>query len=299
MENDSKIAEAKSVLVGHFLDKKNRPIRTPYYQHQLQVLYEDRFFDWVVTAALDGLVDDGYLAVFNKKNTPELEMMGNRIGRMKFYANADTVRTDRGRRLMKKHVVSTAKLVSRYNRDDVNRMLGAQLESLVKSQLQISQFEIIGVHTNEYLGRKWTSTNHNLDFIARKKGKDFAVGVEVKNTLGVMDPKEIDVKIYICRYLGIVPVFAVRWNKPYVNCVYKQGGFSWFFKTQMFPIGQEKLVGQLFARLSAGPQLKFPIAARNSLPERTVRVFDNWVLRVEDSPPEIDVAVRCGRAPAA
>ena len=74
-------------------------------------------------------------------------------------------------------------------------MLGAQLESLVRSQLQISQFEIVGVHTNEYLGRRWTDTNHNLDIIARKKGKDFAIGVEVKNTLGGMDPEEIDVKI--------------------------------------------------------------------------------------------------------
>ena len=279
---------------GHFLDKKNRPIRTPYYQHQLQVLYEDRFFDWVVTAALAELVKDGYLVMFNKQNTPELERMGNKIGRMKFYANADTVRTGRGRQLMKKHVVGTAKLVSRYSDTGVTRMLGAQLESLVENQLRISQFEIMGIHTNEYLGRRWTNTDHNLDFIAKKKGTDFAIGVEVKNTLGVMEPEEIDIKIDICRHLGIVPVFAVRWNKPYVNCVYKQGGFSWFFKTQMFPIGQEKFVDQLYTRLSAG-SLKFPIRVRNSLPKKTVRVFENWVRRVKDKPPEVDATIRCGR----
>ena len=67
-----------------------------------------------------------------------------------------------------------------------------------------------------------------------------------------MEPKEIDVKIDICRHLGIVPVFAVRWNKPYVNCVYKQGGFRWFFKMQMFPIGQEKLVNQLVCQAVRG-----------------------------------------------
>ena len=298
MGNDPKVAEAKRVLTEHFLDRKNRPIRTPYYQHQLQVLYEDEFFDWVVTTALNGLVRDGYLEVFDRQNTLELERMGNKIGRMKFYANADAVRTDPERQLMKTHVVGTARLVSRYSDADTTRMLGAHLESLVKSQLQISQFEIMGIHTNEYLGRRWTNTNHNLDFIAKKKGKDFAIGVEVKNTLGGMEPEEIDVKIDICRYLGIVPVFAVRWNRQYVNCVYKQGGFSWFFKTQMFPLGQERLVNRLFIRLSAGPQLKFPVSVRTSLPEKTVRMFDGWVRRVEDNPPEIDAAVRCGRAPA-
>ncbi len=296
MGNDPKVTEAKLVLMKHFLDRKNRPIRTPYYQHQLQVLYEDKFFDWVVTAALNGLVSDGYLEVFDGKNTLGLEQMGNKIGRMKFYANTDAIRTDRERQLMKKHVVSTAKLVSRYSDADITRMLGAQLESLVKSQLQISQFEIMGVHTSEYLGRKWTNTNHNLDFIAKKKGKDFTIGVEVKNTLGGMDSEEIDTKIDICRYLGIVPVFAVRWNGQYVNCVYKQGGFSWFFKTQIFPLGQERFVDQLFTRLSAGPRLKFPVTVRNSLPEKAVRVFDGWVRRVEDNPPEIDAAARCGRA---
>lgn len=174
------------------------------------MLYEDKFFDWVVTTALNRLVRDRYPEVFDRKNMLELEQIDNKIGRMKFYANANAVRTDRGRQLMKKHVVSTAKLVGRYSDASITRMLGAQLESLVKSQLQISQFEIIGVHTNKYLGRRWTNTNHNLDFIAKKKGKDFTIVVEVKNTLGGMDPEEIDVKIDICRYLGIVPVFAVR-----------------------------------------------------------------------------------------
>ncbi|MBI1658651.1 MAG: hypothetical protein IS632_07765 [Thaumarchaeota archaeon] len=135
MGTDPKVAEAKRVLMKHFLDRKNRPIRTPYYQHQLQVLYENKFFDWVITTALDGLVRDGYLEVFDRQNTPELKLMGNKIGRMKFYANADAVRTERGRQLMKKHVVGTAKLVSRYSDTNITRMLGAQLESLVKSQL--------------------------------------------------------------------------------------------------------------------------------------------------------------------
>ena len=277
MKNDPKVAAAKDILVRHFVDEKNRPIRTPYYQHQLQVLYEDKFFQWIVKYALNSLVEDGYLVVFDKQNTPELGQY-DKISGIKFYANTAAVKTDSGYEKMKKHVINTAKLIRKYSSVDVARMLGDQLESLVKNQLQILQFEIMGVHTNKYNGKEWTKTNHNLDIIARKKGKEFTIGVEVKNTLGIMDSEEIDTKIDICEHLGIVPVFAVRWNKPYLDCVRRQGGFSWFFKTQIFPIGQEKFTSQLFAKLSVRSRLKFPITVRNSLPERTVKVFDNWVL---------------------
>lgn len=298
MKNDPAVAAAKAILERHFVDEKNRPIRTPYYQHQLQVLYEDKFFEWIITAALDRLVKEEYLVVFDRQNTPELGRM-DKISGMKFYANADAVRTDRGYGQMKKHVVSTANLVKRYSSDDVARMLGAQLESLVQNQLQISQFEIVGVHTNEYSGKRWGRTHHNLDIIAKKKGKDFTICVEVKNTLGIMDPKEIDTKIDICKHLGIVPVFAVRWNKPYFECVRKQGGFNWFFKTQMFPIGQEKFTRQLYTKLSVRSRLKFPITVRNSLPEKTVKVFENWVRQKEDNPPEINTACRCKKTQGA
>lgn len=292
MRDDSAVADAKVTLEQHFRDKKNRPIKTPYYHHQLQVLYEDKFFEWVITEALKNLVEEEYLVVFDRRSIAELGRL-NKIRGMKFYANADAVRTEQELKRMVKHVERTANLINRYANEDMVKMLGAQLESLVINQLKISQFEIVDVHTNEYKGKKWDKTNHNLDVIAKKKGKDFVIGVEVKNTLGIMDPYEIDTKIDICKHLGIIPVFAVRWNKPYVECVRKQGGFSWFFKTQILPLGQEKFVGQLYTRLSSGSRLKFPITVRNSLPEKTVKVFDNWVLQKEDNPPEINTTFRC------
>ena len=90
-----------------------------------------------------------------------------------------------------------------------------------------------------------------------------------------------------------------RWNKPYLECIRKQGGFSWFFKTQIFPYGQEKSTRQLFTRLSAGPHRQFPVSVRNSLPERTVRIFNEWVRLSEDNPPEINTAYRCKKPPRA
>lgn len=41
---DPKVQEAKLVLRRHFVVARNRPSKTPYYLHQLQVLYEGDFF---------------------------------------------------------------------------------------------------------------------------------------------------------------------------------------------------------------------------------------------------------------
>lgn len=153
--------------------------------------------------------------------------------------------------MMKTHALSTTKLVEKYSNHRNAKVLGNQLESLVENQLRISQFEIKKKHANEYEGKKWMSTDHSLDLIAKKKDREFAIGVEVKNTLDIIPPKEIDIKIDVCKHLGIIPVFAVRWIKPYVNCIRNQGGFSWIFKTQMFPFGYEEVTKELFQKLSA------------------------------------------------
>ena len=71
---------------------------------------------------------------------------------------------------------------------------------------------------------------------------------------------------------GLVCIQWGRWNKPYLECIRKQGGFSWFFKTQIFPYGQEKFTLQLFTKLSARSRRQFPVTVRNSLPERTCSI---------------------------
>lgn len=40
---DTKVDEAKDALRRHFVDKRKRPVKTPYFHHQLQVLYEADF----------------------------------------------------------------------------------------------------------------------------------------------------------------------------------------------------------------------------------------------------------------
>lgn len=293
------IREGKDALRRHFVNTRNEPVKTPYYQHQLQILYEGRFFWWIIKDALEELVNEGYLTVFDKERVPDLADLRH-VPTLKFYANADAVKTSRDEASMKTRVLATAKMLNTYSSDKNNKVLGKQLESLVENQLKILQFDVLDRHTNAHEGKKWSRTNHNLDFIARRGS--LVIGVEVKNSLNIISAEEIDIKIDICRHLGIVPVFAVRWIKPYTECIRKQGGFSWVFKTQILPFGYEQMAKDMFTRLSVrgkkndrGYQLKFPITTRNDLPPKSVKLFELWAKKAEAHPPVQESGVRCVR----
>lgn len=285
-DNDAMVVKAMEVLKKRFINKKNKPIRTPYYQHQIQVLYEGDFFEWVITKALRKLEEEGYLTSLGRTDIPELAKL-NTIASIRFYVNSKAVRTSSELKRMKKRVINIAKIVEEYSNDRNAKVRGNQLESLVKNQLEISQFEIMSKNTNEYKGEKWIKTEHDLDFIAKKKGTNFVIGVEVKNTLSFISKDEQDIKMDICDHLGIVPVFAVRWLKPYIENVESRGGFSWIFKTQIHPFGYEDRVKKWYKKFSIldkvdSSSLKFPITVRNDLPIKSVKVFDKWVQRETD-----------------
>jgi hypothetical protein len=116
----------------------------------------------------------------------------------------------------------------------------------------------------------------------------------------MIEAEEIDIKIEICMFLEIIPVFAVRWIKPYINCINKQGGFSWVFKTQMYPLGQDRFVKELFDRLSVtnrtdarGHELQFPVTVRTELPSISVQKFQAWAARAIVTRPVVNTSVKC------
>ena len=297
---DTRVEEAKDAMRRHFVDTRGRPVKTPYHQHHLQVLYEANFFEWVITYALRDLVNEGFLTVLDRENVDGLNRLES-TKRLRFYASSDALRDSKGVEVMKRRVLSTAAYVARYSIPQHTSVAGKHLEALVKSHFQILQFRVVGTHTAKYGNQTWSKTDHNLDFVAEKPGTNLAVGVEVKNTLSIMDPKEIDIKIEMCKHLGIVPVFAVRWIKPYINCIQRQGGFGWVFKTQMYPLGYEEFVKRLYTRFSlpgdrgrnAGKKKGFPVAVRTEVPEKPVALFKKWVSEIENDPPCIDTSHRC------
>jgi len=53
----------------------------------------------------------------------------------------------------------------------------------------------------------------------------------VKNTLPYIPRDEFVIKLKMCKFLGLKPVFAVRWMpKSYIYEAYTKGGFGWLFE---------------------------------------------------------------------
>ena len=286
-------------MKSHFTNVRGDPIRTPYYLSQLEVLYEGSYFPWVVSDAVKHLTEEErFLTRFDETSVPELGELNN-VSRMSFYANTKALEGD-GENRIRSRIANIAKLVDTYSSPTNSQMLGKHLEALVKAEIRAQGFRIVHEHSAEYKDRQWTATEHDLDLIAELPNTNFAIGVEVKNTLDLMQPSEIDIKIDICAELGIVPVFAVRWIKPYIECIRRQNGFSWVFKTQMYPLGQEDMVAELYGKLSeldrfgpTGHALEWPISVRTNLPPKPTAKFSDWVLRIRDNPPAVDVSERC------
>ena len=296
---DPAVKHAAATLKNHFTDRSGKPIRTPYYKTHLQVLYENDYFPWVVSDAIRILVEDGFLTEVRKPDIIRLPKQLPYIRDIVFVANAQAYADNPT--LVKTHALNTARLVNHYSNPKISKALGDHLEGLVRAELRALGFTIAAVHTNQYREQRWTDTEHDLDIIAEHKSSRLNLGVEVKNTLDLTEPSEIDTKIDICNFHGLTPVFAVRWMKPYIDCIRNQGGFSIVFKTQIYPPGFEEWTKKLFAKLSvltradlSGDPLQFPVTVRTDLPPRSVRAFQRWIEQSIATPPQRNPLARCG-----
>ena len=76
-----------------------------------------------------------------------------------------------------------------------------------------------------------------------------AYGVEIKNTLPHMKKDEFQVKLEMCRHLGLVPLWILR-NAPVIQFqqIKPYGGFILTFKAQIYPPGQEPLVRDIWKK---------------------------------------------------
>lgn len=289
-------------LRQHFTDKSGKPIRTPFYITQLQVLYQKDFFAWIISDAIRILTQDAFLASFPLTDIPQATSKLPNLRNLIFVIRKETYIKNPA--LAKTHALNIARYVNSYSHPQVTKALGDHLEGLVTYEIKAHQFSIAARHTNEYKGRKWTATVHDLDLIAEHASGSLNIGVEVKNRLELMDPSLIDTKIDMCHSLGFVPVFAVRWIKPYADCIRNQGGFSWMFKTQIYSPGFEQFTRELYTRLSTptrqdsgGHPLEFPVAVRTSIPEGSAKRFNDWVQRAIENPPQANPMARCGSRP--
>ncbi len=253
---------AKVAVMELFEDRYGRAKRKPYYVAQIKTLLETNFSDDVVYQAIMQLVGEHRLSktTADTKYAQKIVFLYNtKFDNPTFKHSCDM------------HVKSTCKLIDKYSNPDVSKQYGEYLESLVKAELQKQGFTIVGVHTNKYKNKKYSKSNNNLDFIAEHRSGRLTIGVEVKNTISMVDKKEVDIKVQMCDFLGITPVFATRWLEPYTKLIDDKGGFSWTFKTQLYPPYVNALTKTLSKRLH------LPVNVETKLPPESVQLFHNWV----------------------
>jgi hypothetical protein len=119
---------------------------------------------------------------------------------------------------------------------------------------------------------EWTETGHDLDRVFERDS--IAYGTEIKNTLSYIDRDEMEIKVRMCKHLGLRPLFIVRYApKSYVNFVREEGGFTLIFKYQLYPFGQKAFADEVQARL------KLPTDSPARIEEGTVKRLLDWHLK--------------------
>lgn len=218
----------------------------PYYRKQSEVLFEDKYFHWLTHRAVDDLINEGFLSLV-KENVAH------------FVYRSDI-------RYYKRKINRRKKLIKKYTSPPIKKGVGDHAEMLTKFMFRIHDFDIVERHSNEYKGKKWEKTEHNLDFIIEKDSISY--GVEVKNTLSYTEKDEFEVKLEMCEHLGLVPLCILR-NAPgpQFQEMKEANGFILEFKTQMYPPGQGHLVREIWKKM------RLPVSIQKRIPKKVEKTF--------------------------
>jgi hypothetical protein len=160
-------------------------------------------------------------------------------------------------------------LVEEYANPNIGGAVGLHGELMVLEGFARRQFVMRGRNAKAFGSRTWERTGHDFDFIFERDST--AYGVEVKNTLGYMDYDELKVKVRMCSFLGIKPVFAARMlPKSWINEVVESGGFALIMKYQLYPLAHRELARRVSSELG------LPVDTPRALAEGTIDRFVRW-----------------------
>jgi hypothetical protein len=230
-----------------------------FYQQQLAVIFEDTFFHWVTVRALYELAEEGRLI---REELP----MPSGLYPIRVYH----VPTHRNWR---RQAYDLVRAVAEYSNDEFARAVGRQGEAIVDAALPRYGFMPKAVNVNEWRGRRWDRSGHDLDRVFEADGR--AYGVEIKNTLKYIPKGELTLKTEMCAVLGLIPLFILRFApKSYTYQVYKAGGFCLLFKDQLYPFGAERLAERM------RNELKLPVHCPPAMPAGHVLRFVNWHTKI-------------------
>jgi hypothetical protein len=259
-ERDNKIDECKPLLANYF---ELNPEEV-FYGRQLHVIFEKSFFHWITSDALREMKEEGLISSQYRQLSDKVKIL------------CHWSPTNRYWKRKAKHI---GELVLKYSDPNFMSAVGIHGEAMFDAALPRAGYLPVGPNNpNEYNGRKWTETPHRLDRIFARDG--VAYGIEIKNTLDYIPKKELDVKLNMCRHLGLKPLFIMRMApKSYIDKIRKAGGFSLIFKYQLYPHGYKDLAKEI------STELHLPVDCPRAIEEGTIQRFLTWHLKQLDTQP--------------
>jgi len=250
-EADAYFLEAQSDLKELYEEDKERV----FYIRQLQVKFEKRYFHWITNNAILGLHKNGFLKDIR---VPKEE----RGTSTRYFIH-------RSNRYAKRKINEIEKIIVEYSQEHITRSCGHRAEDLFCKGMARRGFMPVGEKVKEYRGKKWEKTGHDLDFVFVKDGKEY--GTEIKNTWGYIEKDELEIKLEMCGYLGIIPLFIMRYSpKVYNKMIIDRGGFALLFKGQIYDHSQEGLVRKI------NEILGLPAICPRAIEEGVIDRFEKW-----------------------
>lgn len=225
-----------------------------FYSRQIEVRYEDQFFHWITNRALRDLSEEGFIRSEARalKTGGKIKLMWHKSFR--FY---------------KRSAARLVALVEEYADPNIGGALGLHGESMVLEGFARSRFVLMGRDVRQFNGKNWDKSEHDLDFIFERDS--VAYGVEVKNILGYMDVREFEIKISLCKTLGVRPVFAARMlPRNWIRELIESGGYAMILKYQLYPWAHRELAKRV------AQELGLPVDAPRRLEDGTIDRFVRW-----------------------
>jgi hypothetical protein len=225
-----------------------------FYSRQLEVIFEQKYYHWITNRSIRELIDSGEILSeqYNLNNAGTVNLLW--LKSFRYYKRAA------------KEVVD---IIDEYSNPNLSADIGLRGEMLVLEGFAMNGFQLREREANSFNGMKWQKSEHNIDFIFSKDGIDY--GIEVKNMLGYMDYKELEIKIEMCDTLSLKPVFAVRmFPKTWINEIKEYGGFSLIMRYQFYPLSYKNLAEKIRRNLN------LPVETPRRLEQGTMERINNW-----------------------
>jgi hypothetical protein len=246
---DPKTDEARLALLKLFADHPSRV----FFARQLELLLEKDFFHWITSRALSELIAEGKIGS---------EKVTLRTGVTVKFCMA------KANRYWRREARKVGDLIIHYSDPAFTKALGQQGELLFDAALPTVGFMPQGKDVKDYNGKRWEKTGHDLDRVFEYDAVGY--GTEIKNTLDYIPADELDAKIEMCAFLGLKPLFIMRYApKNYMKKIIDAGGIGLLFEYQLYPYGYEVLAKQVQQEL--GLKVDCPTRVAEGTLERLVK----------------------------